>query len=269
MNTTIDRTWEDHIKSGTILSQFKWNQYGATLLKVNKQNSFIHYIYRLLLFPFNESEPLLSFNLEVNPLTNTCCLGVHTPEGHVNHGEANPAMSEQDFRNWAMETLYRYLSYGLDSEDTPGDDGPIYRNLCQQMFYLSHRYNDLKNSIENDILSSPKMLMNSDYHGFNTLAKEVYFEISEFKNTLSNLKKTKLGTEYTDILNLLYDHCLDLQFASDTLVDQTELIEAFATDHSSVKWSKILRHGKKINKALKRCQKSGDLLTERYHVYWE
>jgi hypothetical protein len=81
-------------------------------LHITEQSSFMQYHYRLIVFPKGQEEPILSLNLESNPMAGTSCLGAHIGDGHENLGFAEVSMSEADFRTWAVDHAKKYLSIG-------------------------------------------------------------------------------------------------------------------------------------------------------------
>lgn len=119
MKTTKDQTWLVHMQTGRILEDINIGNYRMVFIKVTQQSSFIHYHYRLIAFPSGSSEPILSLNLESNPMARTLCLGAHLPEGHDNLGFVDENMSEGAFRTWAFDIAKKYLGLTQSPPSTP------------------------------------------------------------------------------------------------------------------------------------------------------
>jgi hypothetical protein len=107
------------MQTGQKLEDFTLGGYRVVFLKVTQQSSFIHYHYRLIVFPLGKHEPVLSLNLESNPVAETCCLGAHIGDGHDNLGLADRNMPAKDFKSWGIENAKRYLGLAHEPPPTP------------------------------------------------------------------------------------------------------------------------------------------------------
>lgn len=109
MSPTKDQTWRKHMEKEEIHEEFALSGYKMVLITVRQQVSFMEYLYRLIVFPEGKNEPVLSLNLEKNPLSRTCCLGAHISNSHDNLGFADENMTIEDFRSWAVGEAKKYL----------------------------------------------------------------------------------------------------------------------------------------------------------------
>ena len=79
------------------------------LISVPVPTGVFHYPYRMFFFPMDIDTPILVLSLEIGTLFNTCALGGHTPTRHENYGSADPNMSLEDFRTWALSMAEKKL----------------------------------------------------------------------------------------------------------------------------------------------------------------
>jgi len=78
------------------------------LVASDKSVGVFIYPFRMFFFSNNEIEPIIALNLELG-YWGTCALGVHASEKHYNYGSADPNMSIDEFKLWALKTVKKHL----------------------------------------------------------------------------------------------------------------------------------------------------------------
>jgi hypothetical protein len=100
-----DPFWKESFRAGDMIDECICKGYKAILIKGASSQSNFKYPYRIFFFQKDSSAPFLILSLEIGLRFGTCALGAHTASEHINYGPADPEMSLDDFRSWAMSTV--------------------------------------------------------------------------------------------------------------------------------------------------------------------
>lgn len=271
MKTTKDRTWREHMQTGTILEEALLGSYRMVFLKIEKQNFNMHYYYRLIVFPKDAQEPILSLNLEFYPPSGTCCLGAHLPEGHDNLGTADARMLQKDFRAWAFDTAAGYLN--LNGTDPPEkqawsrvSDSELKVKtdliaLTTESFQLAHEYVDFRRKMNKKAGGILGMFRNIDYDTINREAHQLKSRLVEFREMSFSVQ---LDDNYNILAIPLYEYIEALCEAVSLTVQKTERMLKLSKSPRSVRWIDFRHIDDEEHQALIKCQSTGEVLTKLY-----
>ena len=274
MKPTRDKTWKRHLSTGRVIKTFEKEGYRFVFIKVTKQSSFIIYFFRLIVFPINSDNPVLSLNLEENPAANTCCLGAHIASGHVNHGFASKDMLEKDFIDWAMENANKYLQLTLDIFHDQPEETQINDNiesclidLIHDLFKLSHEFVDFRKKIKKITGRYLRIFSKINYE---ELSEEALYFTNDFANlrlVVFNMNTDNFSYNTMALYNALKDHIEDVCDASDIVLKKMELSLEFSKKVWTASWKEFHKVCNIELNTLDKCQISGDKLTSLYHSY--
>jgi len=285
MKETIDQTWRKNLETGKIIEVFENENYRIIFLKVNEQSSFIHYLFRLLVLPRDKDETILSFNLELNPIAQTCCLGVHTNKGHSNHGFAETTMTEKDFFIWAITNLPKYFrlsqeikdkfhihyminyySFQEVSKNFDHEMEPIL-TFSQIFFALSHAYADFYKSINKKTGKFLYTLFKKiDYEDLLKGAKEINQKLNGFRIKVIDNSHISKNSKTSRIYNALLENLNDVINASEITIKKMEISLRQSKGTKELNWQEFNEIVKSELIALDKCQKSGEILTHLYQL---
>lgn len=268
MKTTKDRTWEVHCKNGIQIEESTAHGYKFLLLQVKEQHSFMHYHYRLLVFPNGYSKPIVSLNLETNPEARTTCLGLHHPDGHQNCGFSDSEMSLADFKYWAYKTAWDVLDLPAEKWKVFVEGGsvasldPMSRiwELAEQSFVIAHDYVELLKKFNKAASSFMVIFKGIDHSYFlkrlTHIQDDIYASINMIQLIAAN---NEVGTVSFKVMAYL----IAIKDASKVTVDRIE----FLMERSKGKARKHPELNELISRehrALEKCQRIGEELSALY-----
>ena len=99
-----DIHWQESFRAGEIIEEIICKGYKATLVKEASAQAKFQYPYRMFFFQQDATAPCLILSLEIGLRFGTCALCAHTQTEHINYGPAEPNMSLNDFKSWALST---------------------------------------------------------------------------------------------------------------------------------------------------------------------
>ncbi len=105
-----DPMWKQSILDAVPIEDECYGGYRMLLVASDKPVGVFIYPFRMFFFPNDGDEPVLALSLELGNFYGTCALGVHDSEKHYNYGSANPNMSIDEFKVWALETVKKHLN---------------------------------------------------------------------------------------------------------------------------------------------------------------
>ena len=271
MQTTRDRTWCDHMRTGRKIEEFEIDGYRMVLLHVTEQSSFMQYHYRLIVFPKRRKEPVLSLNLESNPVAGTCCLGAHIGDGHENLGFVEASMSQNDFETWALDNAKRYLGIkgepptaqgGIRMVDAePSQEG--LRTLAEDSFELAHALVAFRKKMNKKAGGFLGMFRKIDYNEIDQTARDLK---AKFDSLQERIAGTAGARDQSDFASGLQAYAAALCEAADLLAQKTDIMLQLSKNPKSVDWSQFKRVTDDEQEALGQCQGTGDRLTQMYHA---
>ena len=110
MDPIYDYSWMRQMMVGKVRERFIFNDYRAVALELpsrTMRKSPFHY--RILFFPGQSQEPVLSLNLE-SSILGSYCFTEHQGKEHLNLGQTDFDLSYDDFKKWALERAKRELN---------------------------------------------------------------------------------------------------------------------------------------------------------------
>jgi len=107
-----DPVWRQSLEYGELVEKFEIGNYEMFLMNISCFVGLIYYQYRMFFFSLDAREPVLALNLEISDTRRErCFLGAHTSEGHINYGPADPDMTIEEFRSWALRIAEKHLKW--------------------------------------------------------------------------------------------------------------------------------------------------------------
>ena len=271
MQTTRDRTWRDHMRTGRKIEEFEVDGYRMVFLHVTEQSSFMQYRYRLIVFPKRQKEPILSLNLESNPVADTCCLGAHIGNGHENLGFAEASMSEADFGTWALDNAKRYLGIkgepptpqgGIRMPDAEPPEKDL-RGLAEDAFDLAHALVAFRKKMNKKAGGFLGMFRKIDYNAIDQTGRDLKAKCDSLQERIA---AACAASAQSDFASGLQHYATALCAAVDLLAQKTDMMLRLSKDPKSVDWSEFSSVTDAEQEALGQCQTTGDRLTQMYHA---
>ena len=97
-----DPRWEESYIKGQVIEDEIFKEYRRVLMKIGEPIGIFDYPYRMFFFKEGKTTPILILSLEIGKMFGTCALGAHNESIHKNFGEANPKMTLEEFKKWAL-----------------------------------------------------------------------------------------------------------------------------------------------------------------------